>query len=417
MEKSTLFRGIFLLLGIVVFSCARNIETEPAQTGQNEFLPGQEVMTFTAILQPGSKTQMNEDFTVLWSEGDKIRVFNAENPAGVEFSLTEGAGTASGTFSAAGSGMGSGPFYGVYPSDAASAINGTAVSVRLPDTQVYADGSFGPKANLAAGKADELDQIRFFNLLGAVSFTLTGSGSIADIRLRAQGTAPLSGEGTIDGWDAEAPTLSMKDGQADDSFRVLSLDCGEGVPVTAEGKTFYLTAPAGTLAQGFTFQADDTGGYSMIQYAGAAEGNRMEQNVLLQMPALAFDPAYKTAFLNTAEIGAFTNILASAKGAMTACCLYTEGKSQYAYLNTTGESGSRYIRLQDWTNGYLLAVKTPYELQEGLSYSNVTVTATGNTGSVTSGDGLTMKAVKMDGGRIWLADSVSGIGYILMMED
>ena len=75
------------------------------------------------------------------------------------------------------------------------------------------------------------------------------------------------------------------------------------------------------------------------------------------------------------------------------------------------------MRLEDWTDGYYLAITTPYELQEGADCKNVSVQVAGNTGSVTSGEGLTMKVVKLADGKVWLSDSASEKGYVLTMEE
>lgn len=409
-----------LLCGILAFSCARHTETEVAPGGTERVVPQTETpdsITFTAVLENATRTQLSDGNKVHWSEGDKIKVFNSSTPEGLEFTLTSGAGTSSGTFTAPGSGMGDGPFYAVYPSSAVTTMSGTAIGVTLPATQTYVEGSFGPGANLAAGTADALEEIKFMNLLGAVSFTLTGEGNISALRLRAQGTLPLHGIGVIDSWDGEAPALTLDSGQTADSFRELTLSCEE-VALTTEGTTFYLTIPVGTLGEGFTFEVDDTQGSTMQKQASANPGNRIARSDLLQMPALPFAGSYKTAFLLADKIGAYKSISASSSTAFDPCCLYTEGKSQYAYKNvTTGSSPTRMIRIEDWEDGYFLSMTTPYLLEEGADISGVSVKVAGATGTVASGTGLSMKVVKKADGRVWLHDPVSDHGYVLMMVE
>lgn len=414
-------RSIFLLVCYALaFSCARHTETEVVPGGAERDIQetaSPDSITFTAVLENATRTQLGDGNRVLWSEGDKIKVFNSATPEGLVFTLKSGAGTSSGTFTAPGSGMGDGPFYAVYPSSAVSTMSGTAISVTLPATQTYAAGSFGPAANLAAGKADVLEEIKFMNLLGAISFTLTGEGSVSELRLRAQGSVPLHGAGVIDGWDSEAPAIAWDPGQTADSFRELTLSCHE-VALTSEGTTFYLTIPVGTLGEGFTFEVDDTQGGTMQKQASANTDNRIARGDLLQMPALPFAGSYKTAFLLADKIGAYKAVSASSSSSFESCCLYTEGSSQYAFKNvSSGSSPSRMVRIEDWEEGYFLSVTTPYLLEEGTDISGVTVKVAGATGTVTSGAGLSMKVVKKADGRVWLHDPTSDHGYVLMMVE
>ena len=411
---------IVLVCGVLAFSCARHVEIESVPSGTERIVRKTvppDSITFTAVLEEATRTQLGTGYQVYWSEGDKIKVFNSATPEGLEFSLKSGAGTASGTFIAPGSGMGDGPFYAVYPSSAVTTMNGTAIGVTLPPTQAYAQGSFGLGANLTAGKADALEEIKFKNLLGAVSFTLTGEGNVSSIRLRAQGTVPLHGTGVIDGWDGDAPALTFDAGQTSDSSHELALSCGE-VALTSDGTVFYLTVPVGTLGEGFTFEVDNTEGNTMLKSASANAGNRIARSDLLQMPALPFAGSYKTAFVLADQIGAYKNVSASSGSSVQPCCLYTEGESQYAFKNVpTGSSPTRMIRIEDWNDGYFLSVTTPYLLEEGADISGVTVKVAGATGTVVSGTGLSMKVVKKVDGRVWLHDPASDHGYVLMMVE
>lgn len=406
--------------GVLAFSCARHVEMEGVPSGTERTVRKNvqpDSISFTAILVDATRTQLGEGNRVRWSVGDKIKVFNSATPEGLEFTLSSGAGTSSGTFSAPGSGMGDGPFYAVYPSSAVTTMSGTAIGVTLPATQTYAEGSFGPGANLAAGKADALEEIKFKNLLGAVAFTLTGEGSISSIRLRAQGTMPLHGTGVISSWDDEAPALTFDAGQTADSFRALALSCGE-VALTAEGTAFYLTIPVGTLGEGFTVEVDDTEGGTMLKQASANVGNRIARSDLLRMPAFPFAGSYKTAFLLADDIGAYKAVSASSGASFEPCCLYTEGRSQYAFKNVSaGSSPTRMLRIEDWEDGYFLSVTTPYLLEEGADINDVTVKVAGDTGTVVSGTGLSMTVVKKADGRVWLYDPASGHGYVLMMVE
>lgn len=401
------FYGIMLLSLAVSCTQVRENDLMPQTPGGDPEPSG--TITFTAHFDADSRTQFGDDWSVLWSEGDAIQVFNESHPEGVTFTLVGGEGTPAGMFR--GPDPGAGPFRAVYPAGRTGQGNGTSVPVSFPSTQPYAEGSFGPGANLAAGMADQLDGLRFHNLSGALSLTLTGSGSITGIRVCSYAEEQLSGAATLSGWTEGTPAVSFDAGQAGESFREVYLDCGTGVALSGDGKPFYLTVPAGTLAGGYRIEVYDADGLAMVKYAKAHEDSRVDQGEVVLMPALAYNPAYKAAFLRSEAIGAFAN--AAAQGEMASLCTYVEGVGQYAYLNQEGVS--RYLRLEDWDAGYALGFTMPYSLQAGKNCS-VSLQSIG-LNAVPSGTVENMRIIKLSGDRVWMMDPATGRGFILMMEE
>ena len=317
-----------LICSAIAFSCAHTLES--GQEQQPRVLPAAALpdsISFTAYLDAGSKTHFGEEWNVLWSPGDRIKVFNESHPQGLEFTLIGDGGSSVGTFS--GPLTGDGPFYVVYPADAAGEMSGTSIAVTLPAIQTYAAGSFGLGANLAAGHAEALEGIRFHNLTGVLSLTLTGEKAIREIKVSAYDEQPLLGTGSIDGWEAEStPVLTLDAGQTAEDFREIILDCGEsGVPLdVTTGTAFFLNVPAETLAGGYRIEVCDTEGKAMVKYAKAQTENQVDRSEIVQMPTLAYSPAYKAAFLQSGTIGAFRNASSPGSG-MTPLCEYAEGKS------------------------------------------------------------------------------------------
>ena len=85
-----------------------------------------------ATLPPMVKVSLDEFGKLAWEEGDKIGVFTSANRL-VEFSLTAGAGTKAGTFSAKleeGETLGG---YALYPYNEADSYDGTTMTVNLPE--------------------------------------------------------------------------------------------------------------------------------------------------------------------------------------------------------------------------------------------------------------------------------------------
>ena len=413
MMKRLTFRALpwALLMGAIAVSCAETREMDASSPEQGIPAPQTDSVTFSAYLEAGSKTQLGDGAQVLWSASDRIRVFNAATPQGVEFQLMAGEGTQKGTFR--GPALGEGPYYAVYPAEAAGKLTGNALAVTLPVTQKYAVASFGAGANLAAGKAEALGDIHFFNLLGSLAITLTGDKTVTDIRIRSNAGEPLHGDAVIGGWDLTVPTLTLEDGQTDEPFRDVVLDCGAGVQLSAEGTVFHVVVPAGTLADGYWIEVYDSDGQAMVKYAKAAEDNRVDRGEIVQMPSLAYTPGYKADFLLSEDVGIFTNTAAS--GQMASLCTYVEGQSQYAYLNKAGGNGTRYLRLEDWDCGYAIGFTMPYTLTPGKNAA-VTLEAVGLS-SVSSGTIGQMHVVKVADGKVWMQDPDTGNGFILMMVE
>ena len=417
MERINRLLGAALLAGALVMGCARTTELEPGQkTSQPEkTVSVPDSITFTAVLENGTRTLLGTDEQVLWSTGDEIRVFNESNASGAVFTLKNGQGTPTGTFE--GPNIGNGPFRAVYPASiVATGSQYDNISISIPSSQSYAAESFGAGANISVGQADQLDNILFRNVMGVLSLTLTGDATIGSICIQSHVQETLSGTATLSNLGEEAgPTLTFGEGQTAESFSRLTLDCGtNGIPLTSTGKTFHLAIPAGALGSGYQIEVYDTNGKVMVRYAKASEDNAIVRNYIVSMPELAYEPDYKAAFLQSTSIGAFSGTSAGSSGEMQSLCTYNENQSQYAYNNT---ETSRYLRLQDWDSGYALGLTMPYTLNPGKKYNVTLNQADGLDLSTTQPPFTKMRVAKKSEGKVWLQDATSGIGFILMLAE
>lgn len=410
MKKRMMIRIAVLGLALTGVSCVES--PEPVSGGDPAASEAGQIC-FTARMEPGQTRTSLQDHAVLWNDGDRIRVFNEAHPLGEVFTLTLGAGTAEGTFT--GPEMGTGPYSAVYPAEAGTRLDGSGLHVVLPAVQNYAAGSFGAGANLSVGHAKQLEGMTFRNVCGILALTLTGEKAIRTLRISTMGTEALSGAARVTGLDTEAPALAFDAAASLEASRQLTLSCGSaGVPLSGEGKTFHLVLPAGTLAQGFFLEVVDADGNAMVRHSVAQSSLAIARNGIRPMPSLAYQPRYKDAFLTSDGIGAYANVSATA-GTMASLCRYVEGQSQYAYLNTPGEKGSRYLRIADWDAGFSLAFTMPYDLPSG-GIGRVTIQSLGNTG-VTSGTGVELRIVKQSDDQVWLYDAASGNGFVLMKTE
>lgn len=403
MKKSIYLRMAALCAGALALACVQ----EPLPAASDLADPAEEQISITAVLEDtGTRTSLQSDLGVCWSAGDQIRVFSASKPNGEVFTLSAGAGTGNGVFSGSAN-MGSGPYYAVYPASAGVSLSGASLRINVPATQTYAEGSFGAGANLAVSKSTALDNFAFRNVCGVLSVTLTGSASIDQLRVSTVAGEPLNGTAVV-GWTEDVPTLAFDSGQTADANRQVLLTMASAVSLTAAGKTFYVVLPAGTLSQGFFVDAGDAGGKAMVRHSSADAKNAIVRSEVRPMPAVAYAPKYKESFVFNDGAGAFSNVDAASSQAQGTLCAYTEGSSQYAWLNTATQ---RNIWLRDWAAGYSVKFTMPYAIAVGQNVS-VSISKLG-TSSVSEVSNRSMKVVKQFGERVWLYDSQAKNGYIL----
>ena len=366
-------------------------------------------VSFLAVLDnDDSRTTLN-GLEVLWADGDNIKVFTKDKPSGVVFTLSAGAGTVNGTFS--GQNPGSGPFYAVYPAEAGKSLSGGQVTLELPSSQLCAAGTFGKGANISAGTANKLEWIRMRNVLGAVELQISGSGTLSEIRLLTLGSEVLHGPATLSGLDSGAPSLKMTGKAADENLQKLTLTAS-GVTLSETPSKYYLMLPPGTLAGGFLVETETTDGRATVKHAATGGVKAIERSVIRPMPAFGHRGGQSGAFLRQANYGAWANV-SPESGELAVCCLFDQDKGQLAWL--TGSS-DRYMSFRDWNAGYSLGIKVKSVKLVPGNTENASVTAFGDTGSLSSSDSETVEIIKVFGGKVWMKDS-RGFGYIMPVKD
>lgn len=405
------FLPSLLVLGMLFSGVACSNFLFPEQTDEPQSPDADEgLITISATLeQHDTKTSLSNN-NVLWSEGDKIRIFCSSDTSedeGVVFTLSSGAGTDEATFSGAAP-SGEGPFYAIYPASLPSVFDGTSLSVTLPEVQVYAENSFGNGANYAVSRTDELENLSFKNLCGALRFSFTGNKSIRFINVYTNGEENLNGEATVS-YDGDTPSLTFSDGQSGEPFHKITLDCGSsGIALGSAEKFFYLTLPAGALSSGFTVEVVDYEDNGMLRSGTDA---LIERSSVRPMPVLAYSAQYKAAFLLSDYLaGAFTGTLA-ANNSFAAPCHFSMTSGQYSYR--TVES-NRVVRIQDWDAGYALTLTAPGTLNLGNSGISVSASSMGNVSGINSQTGMIV--IKSTGKRVWLVSPDTGTGFIIMKE-
>lgn len=151
-------------------------------------------MTFTAgeftktSLVPGE----NEN-TVLWSAGDAISIFDGTNNN--EFTLTEGAGTASAKFE--GEAVPDQTYYALYPYSASAEFSGTAITSTLPAEQQYVGATFDTMLNPSVAVADGNNNLAFHNVASILQINVSKLQGKYVREIQISADKSLTGEYTV----------------------------------------------------------------------------------------------------------------------------------------------------------------------------------------------------------------------------
>lgn len=151
-------------------------------------------MTFTAgeftktSLVPGD----NEN-AVHWSAGDAISIFDGTNNN--EFTLTDGAGTASAKFE--GEAVPDQTYYALYPYSETASLSGTTITSSLPAEQQYVGATFDTMLNPSVAVADGDNNLAFHNVASILQINVSElkSKSVREIQISADKS--LTGEYTV----------------------------------------------------------------------------------------------------------------------------------------------------------------------------------------------------------------------------
>ena len=258
---------------------------------------------FTAAVEDFStetKTSLNEANNVVWSENDRISIFNGNTANNCYQIKPQGVGTSSGVFSLAGEKVENDlaeqlvgnlavyPYqentkaYQIYD-DSNEAIGIGIRDIEIPAVQTYKENSFGngsfPMIAITKDKDDH--NLKFRNAFGVLKLQLLGDIKVSSIELW-----PYSDSDFITGifnietrFDDKIPTLTG----SYNTSAYLELNCGEGVQLNkTEATPFYIALPPYNFTDGFRIIVWDTDGYVYTKNTTAQ--NIVERSGILAMP-------------------------------------------------------------------------------------------------------------------------------------
>lgn len=201
MKNSYFYCFFVAVCGTLAFtSCSSEVLEDTKITSDG----GKQQITFSAKYENihiASRTYLNEnDLSVVWSEDDKLSIFDKNGNNG-RFEISSGAGTTSAVFT--GLAEESDKYYALYPYWVGAEIDGNKItSVYFNSEQIPTLNSFSPGANLMTAVSTDGNTFEFKNLCSIAKITTTTeyskiilSGGVDDI-LAGQFDLTIADDGT-----------------------------------------------------------------------------------------------------------------------------------------------------------------------------------------------------------------------------
>lgn len=256
-------------------------------------VPSQDTDVVTAVIEKEAitKTYMDAQNNIRWSEGDQIIGF-MKTSLGLKYRiLSSSVGKTSASFENVSESDGNvnagiewnhNVFFYPYSETIEAAKSGDhyALDIVLPSEQTYVPESFG-NGSMAMVAVSENKNITFRNVLGGMKLQLKGTQKITSINLQGKNSEKLSGAATVTAYTDEAkPAITMSSGASTS----VSLSCGEGVQLSESQATeFIIALPPVAFSGGFKVTVTDSDGKTYTVETDKA--NTVLRSSLLTMPA------------------------------------------------------------------------------------------------------------------------------------
>ncbi len=271
----------------VLAACQREELAQPISE-YDELNVSIEEMTLT-------KTCMDEDNKVLWSDDDRIVAF-MYSTLSAQYKVKSGGKPTASFAKVSSDDLGSGSkidhIVAYYPYsdmiECEKVSKGYSMNVVLPAQQAYVPNSFGngslPMASISAD-----NNITFCNVSGAMKLQLKGTAKVASVKVEGKNSEKLSGAAIVTVYnDGSKPSISMSSGA---STSVL-LDCGDGVQLNKTTATeLIISIPPVIFSKGFTVTITDTAG--SVYTIDTDKRNEVKRSSLLIMPQLTLDASHR----------------------------------------------------------------------------------------------------------------------------
>lgn len=197
-----------------------------------------------------TKTAMSSfdgSWKTIWQAKDKIAVFFDDNSSAMDFRLERGEGQNIGVFSGNATGN---VWTALYPAIDVESKNGTCINLNLPETQTYAENSFGPDSYPMVA-APTSGMMQFKNLCSTIKVQLKGHHVVDSIKFTANDKSiSVCGPSSVNVDFTDEPSLIMGSGGSGS----VTLNVGGVLLDPDEITDFYIVLPAQAYRGGFTLK-------------------------------------------------------------------------------------------------------------------------------------------------------------------
>ncbi|MBQ2112042.1 MAG: hypothetical protein II194_02340, partial [Bacteroidales bacterium] len=244
-----------------------------------------------------TKTTLVEGNRVVWSDEDRIAIFEGHDEGQAYQILDSYIGKSTGEFSIiegvtteGGSGSAFDKTIAVYPYNDELAVsyneNGYMISgVRFPQDQQYTSGSFADEAfPMVASTSKGAKDLSFKNIGGVLKISLYGSLSVKKITLTGHSEERLSGDAFVKmGTDGSQRVVMSQN-----ASKSVSLHCNPAVQLSTETATvFYISTPVTYFKAGFTITVTDSEGNEKARSTSRKQS--IGRSCILSMPEYELD--------------------------------------------------------------------------------------------------------------------------------
>lgn len=263
---------------------------------------GRQFSAITEAAGEGTRTCMDGSLNVLWNGGDVLNVYIGKNKPVTGYAPADAEGKSETTISVREESSGGSGAIGIpvgeesigfnvayYPKVSGS-INCQdseySIKVSVPDTQAYAENSFGRDAFHMVAVTRDVDDtgFRFRNVSGALRLQLTGDATIRKIILSGNSAEQLSGAATVSLAGDPELKFTRSSGINPATNTSITLDCGEGVALKGgEATSFFIALAPCVFWTGFSaLIIDSEGGRMMLS---SHNQQTIRRSTVLTMPA------------------------------------------------------------------------------------------------------------------------------------
>lgn len=196
-----------------------------------------------------TKTELQEDNSIVWTEGDAISFFAGSGMnGGYKLISTHTGKTTKAIFKGSGiPDVASGPYWAVYPYDATAMCDGHSITTILLSKQIAKTGTFADSLFISVAKS-ESNVMTFYNVCGGIKFSVANEG-IREVVLTNNDGGMLSGTLNI-GFNENGIPIVNSITKGSSSIRIIAPDGG----TFAVGKNYYAVIPPVTLSKGITMK-------------------------------------------------------------------------------------------------------------------------------------------------------------------